>query len=148
VNVGKERWSLGRRLQRRLPRRSQRRGSRRLRRLGIGLPRVWVGQELGDLTSCPGWPRRGRWGRSIPGCAMRGGLVRLNGVLWSCCPAMTVVSEERRALRQRFEGARKDKNGACSDFLCGTPISVLLKAFKCKPLQLRPAANMFPESGL
>ena len=30
---------------------------------------------------------------------------------------------------------------------CRTRISVLLKVFECEPLQLRLAANMFPESG-
>ncbi len=62
--------------------------------------------------------------------------------------SMAVVPEERRAFRQRFEGARKDENGTCCNFLCQTPISVLSKAFECEPLQLRSAANMFPESGL
>ena len=33
-------------------------------------------------------------------------------------------------------------------FFCQTPISVLSKAFECEPLQLRSAAEMFPESGL
>jgi hypothetical protein len=62
--------------------------------------------------------------------------------------SMAVVPEERRAFRQRFEGARKDENGACCNFLCQTPISVLWKAFECEPLQLRSAADLFPESGL
>ena len=59
-----------------------------------------------------------------------------------------VVPEERRAFRQRFEGARGYVDGACCDFLCRTPISVVGRAFECEPLQLRLAADMFPESGL
>ena len=61
---------------------------------------------------------------------------------------MAVIPERRRAFRQRFEAVRKDEFGACCNFLCQTPISVVSKAFKCKPLQLRSAADMFPESGL
>jgi hypothetical protein len=62
--------------------------------------------------------------------------------------SMAVDPEERRAFRQRFERAHEDESGACCDFLCRTPISVLSKAFECELLQLCSAADMFPESGL
>ena len=61
---------------------------------------------------------------------------------------LAVVPEERHVFRQKIRGARKDVNGACSDFLCRTLISVHLKAFEYKPLQLRLAADVFPESRL
>ena len=59
-----------------------------------------------------------------------------------------VVPEVRRAFRQRLEGARKDENGVCCDFLCQTLISVLSKTFKYKPLQLCSTADMLPEYAL
>ena len=61
---------------------------------------------------------------------------------------MAVVPEERRAYRQRFEGARKDENSGCCNFLCQTPFIVHLKALECEPRRLRLATDMFPELGL
>jgi hypothetical protein len=61
---------------------------------------------------------------------------------------MAVVPEEREPFRQRFWQAMKDEDGRCCEFLCNTPISVVGKAFECKPLQLRCAADMFPGSGM
>ena len=62
--------------------------------------------------------------------------------------SMAIVPEERSAFRQRFVNAIRGGSGECRKFLCFTPVSVIAKAFKCKPFQLRSAANMFPESGL
>ena len=62
--------------------------------------------------------------------------------------SVAIVPEERSAFRQRFVNAIQGGSGECRKFLCFTPVSVIAKAFKCKPFQLRSAADMFPESGL
>jgi hypothetical protein len=59
---------------------------------------------------------------------------------------MAVIPEERGAFSKRFRVATKHNDGRHSEFLCQTPISVVGKAFGCEPLQLRSAADMFPES--
>ncbi|KAI2512011.1 hypothetical protein MHU86_2299 [Fragilaria crotonensis] len=62
--------------------------------------------------------------------------------------SMAVVPEERIAFRRRFVKAMRGGDGECRELLCFTPVSVIAKAFGCKPFQLRSAADMFPESGL
>ena len=59
---------------------------------------------------------------------------------------MAIVPEERSAFRRQFRDATKDKDGSAREFLCKTPIGVVAKAFESEPVQLRSAANMFPES--
>jgi hypothetical protein len=58
---------------------------------------------------------------------------------------MAIVPEERGAFRRRFWDVSKDDDGSARKFLCKTPIRIVAKAFKCEPVQLRLAANMFPE---
>jgi hypothetical protein len=59
---------------------------------------------------------------------------------------MAVIPEERAAFRQCFRAGSKDEDRRSCETFCQTPISVIAKAFKCEPFQLRSAANMFPES--
>jgi hypothetical protein len=59
--------------------------------------------------------------------------------------SMAIVPEERGAFRRRFLDASKDDDGSAREFLCKTPIGVVAKAFECEPVQLRSAADMFPE---
>ena len=60
--------------------------------------------------------------------------------------SMAVIPEERGAFRKRFRVATKHNDRRHLGFLCQTPISFVGKAFGCGPLQLRLAADMFPES--
>ena len=64
--------------------------------------------------------------------------------------SMAVVLEERSAFRKRFWNARSQDvdRAECCEFLCQTPITVIAKAFGCKPFRLRSAADMSPESRL
>jgi hypothetical protein len=59
--------------------------------------------------------------------------------------SMAIVPEERGAFRRRFRDASKAEDGSAREFLCKTPIGVVAKAFECEPVQLRSAADMFPE---
>ncbi len=56
-----------------------------------------------------------------------------------------IAPEERGAFRRRFRDASRDDDGSAREFLCKTPIGVVAKAFECEPVQLRLAADMFPE---
>ena len=59
--------------------------------------------------------------------------------------SMAIAPEERGAFRRRFRDASRDDDGSACEFLCKTPIGVVAKAFECEPVQLRSAADMFPE---
>ena len=58
---------------------------------------------------------------------------------------LAIAPEERVAFRRRFRDASRDDDGSAREFLCKTPIGVVAKAFECEPVQLRSAADMFPE---
>ena len=110
-------------------------------------PSVTSVRNLGNSPRVPGGHVMAGGGRSLSGSRDERGTRPTQRCVMDLF-SMAVVPEERRAFRQRFEGARKEENGACCNFFCQTPISVLSKAFECEPLQLRSAAEMFPESGL
>jgi hypothetical protein len=110
-------------------------------------PSVMSVRNFGNSSRVPGGHVVAGGVRSLPGLRDERGTRPSQRCIMDLL-SMAVVPEERRAFRQRFEGDRKDENGACCNFLCQTLISVLSKAFECEPLQLRSAADMFPESGL
>jgi hypothetical protein len=110
-------------------------------------PSVTSVRILGNSPRVPGGHVVAGGGRCLPGSRDERGACPTQRCTMDLL-SMAVVPEERCAFRQRFEGARKDDNGACCNFLCQTLICLLSMAFECEPLQLRSAADMFPESGL
>ncbi len=110
-------------------------------------PSVTLVRNLGNSPRVPGGHVVAGRGRSLPGSRDERGTRPTQRCIMDLL-SMAVVPEERHVFRQRFEGARNDENGACCNFLCQTPITVLSKAFECERLQLRSAADMFLESGL
>ena len=78
-------------------------------------PSVTSVRNLGNSPRVPGGHVVAGGGRSLSGSRDERGTRPTQRCVMDLL-SMAVVPEERRAFRQRFEGARKEENGACCNF--------------------------------